>query len=107
MAEEEVSVDELKRAVEALHGGPANLVQVIPVPVDERGDDQPISHGLVHVFVVSGSPQRIYAWSSVGENGTRRFHAVPHKWPVSNPAEAVRAVIWAERKAKKGNKPKK
>jgi hypothetical protein len=94
----EVAPDELKRAVEAQHGGTATLVQ--SVPIDERHDGKPVWQGVVHVFDIVGNPlgKRAYAWSSERDDGKRRFYAVLHMGPVTGPVEAVRAAIVAERK---------
>ena len=103
----EVNPDELKRAVEAQHGGTATLVQSVPV-LDEtqRGtmmfrQEKIVWQGVVHVFDLAGHPQatRAYAWSSDRDDGKRRFYAVLHMGPVTGPVEAVRAAIVAERKA--------
>jgi hypothetical protein len=96
----EVSADQLKRAVEAQHGGTATLVQL--VPVDEQDDGKPVWRGIVHVFKLSGHPaaKRVYAWSSPREGGKRRFYAVLHMGPVTGPEEAVRAAIVAEQRSK-------
>jgi len=93
----EVEADELKRAVEAQHGGTATLAQ--SVPVRETFEDHPVWEGVVHVFDLEGYPQatRAYAWSSPIEGSTkRRFFAVLHIGPVKSPRDAVRAAIVAE-----------
>lgn len=96
----EVDRDQLKRAVEAQHGGTATLVQ--SVPVDERHDGEPVWQGTVHVFDLAGHPKakRAYAWSSEREDGKRRFYAVLHLGPVTGPVEAVRAAIVAQQRVK-------
>ena len=96
----EVDPSELKRAVEAQHGGTASLVQW--VPIDERHDGKPVWQGVVHVFDLAGHPKakRAYAWSSERDDGKRRFYAVLHMGPVTRPVEAVRAAIVAEQRAK-------
>ena len=96
----EVNPAELKRAVEAQHGGTATLVQ--SVPIDERHDGKPVWQGVVHVFDLVGHPKakRAYAWSSERDDGKRRFYAVLHVGPVTGPVEAVRAAIVAERRVK-------
>ncbi len=97
----EVSTTELKRAVEAQHGGTATLVQ--SVPVDERHDGKAVWQGIVHVFDLAGHPKakRAYAWSSPIEGSTkRRFFAVLHIGGITGPAKAVRAAIVVEAKQK-------
>lgn len=97
----EVSVDQLKQAVESQHGGTATLVQ--SVPVREKFQGATAWEGLVHVFDLAGNPMatRAYAWSSPIENSDkRRFFAVLHMGAITSPAEAVRAAIVAEQRAK-------
>ena len=97
----EVDATELKRAVEAQHGGTATLVQA--VPVHEVFERETVWIGSVHVFDLAGHPyaKRAYAWSSERDGGKRRFYAVLHMGPVTGPIEAVRAAIVAEKKGAK------
>jgi len=96
----EVSTDQLKRAVEAQHGGTATLVQ--SVPVRETQGAETVWEGTVHVFDLAGHPTatRAYAWSYEREDGKRRFFAVLGIPPINSPRDAVRAAIVAEAKAK-------
>jgi len=97
----EVEVSQLKRAVEAQHGCTATLVQ--SVPVKETFDGKTVWDGIVHVFQIHGHPKanKAYAWSSPIEGSDkRRFFAVLHQPPVTSPADAVRAAIVAEQRAK-------
>ena len=50
----EVAADELRQAVERLHGCCATLSEV--VRVTEEFQDRPVWDGVVHVFSVSGHP---------------------------------------------------
>jgi hypothetical protein len=95
----EVEPSELKRAVEAQHGGTATFFQ--SVLVDERHDGKPGWQGIVHVFDLEGHPKakRVYAWSVSMEWGNRRFFAVLHTGSVTGPSEAVRAAIVTERQS--------
>lgn len=89
--------DELKRAVERMHGRTATLAQT--VPVRETFDGKTVWEGVVHVFDLAGHPKatRAYAWSSPIEGSTkRRFFAVLHTDRINSPIEAVRAAIVAE-----------
>ena len=93
----EVEADELKRAVEHLHGGTATLAQ--SVPVRETFEGKTVWVGVVHAFDLAGHPTatRAYAWSSPIEGSTkRRFFAVLHTDRINSPVEAVRAAIVAE-----------
>jgi hypothetical protein len=98
----EVSADQLKAAVEGMHGGTARLVQ--SVPVAERFKGAPVWEGGVHVFELDGNPQatRAYAWSSPIEGSEkRRMFAVLHIPPIASPVDAVRAAIVAEHRSGK------
>src|SRR6266481_9219940 len=96
----EIEADQLKQAVEGLHGGTATLAQ--SVPVHEAFEGKTVWEGVVHVFDLIGHPgaARAYAWSSSIERSTkRRFFAVLHQPPVDSPQVAVRAAIVAEHKS--------
>ena len=92
----DVSVTELKRAVEAQHGCKATVFQ--SVPIKETFGGNTVWEGVVHVFSLTGHPtaKRAYAWSSPIEGDNPRFFAVLHQWPVTSPVEAVRASVVAE-----------
>ena len=94
----EVEADQLKQAVEQMHGGSATLAQ--SVPVRETFDGKTVWEGTVSIFDLSGHPTatRAYAWSSPIEGSTkrRRFFAVLHTARINSPVEAVRAAIVAE-----------
>jgi hypothetical protein len=97
----EVEADQLKQAVEGMHGGTATLAQ--SVPVRETFGDKPVWEGVVHVFDLTGhlTATRAYAWSSPIEGSTkRRFFAVLHTERIDSPVEAVRAAIVAEHKGR-------
>jgi hypothetical protein len=97
----EVESDQLREAVEHMHGGTAQLVQ--SVPVRETFDGKPVWEGVVHVFDLAGHPTatRAYAWSSPIERSTkRRLVAVLHTGRIDSPLEAVRAAIVAEHRSK-------
>jgi len=94
----EVSVDQLKQAVEEQHGGKAVLASV--ERVKEVFGGQTVWEGTVHVFDLEGHPRasRAYAWSSPIEGDVRRrFYAVLHEDGIRSPQDAVRAAIAAER----------
>ena len=93
--------DQLKEAIEQMHGGSAQLAQ--SVPVRETFDGKTVWEGVVHVFDLTGHPTatRAYAWSSPIEGSMkRRFFAVLHQPPVDSPQAAVRAAIVAEGRKK-------
>ncbi len=98
---EDAHVDDLKRAVEQLHGGTATLVE--SVPIKESFDGRVVWEGAVHVFNLDGhtTSTRAYAWSSSIEGSDkRRFFAVLHLGGVRSPQDAVRAAIVAEHRSK-------
>ena len=97
----EVEADQLKEAIERMHGGAAALARSIPVR--ETFEGKTVWEGAVHVFDLTGHPiaARAYAWSSPIEGSTkRRFFAVLHEPPVDSPQAAVRVAIVAENKGK-------
>jgi hypothetical protein len=97
----EVDTDELKRALENMHGGTATFVQ--SVPIDENFGGLPVWQGAVRIFDLADNPRaaRAYAWSSRIEGSTkRRFFAVLHMGAITSPVEAVRAAIVAEHRTK-------
>lgn len=92
---------ELKLAVERTHSCTAHYLQ--SVPVREKYTRETVWEGVVHVFEITGHPKATtaYAWSSPIEGSDkRRFFAVLHLGPITSPANAVRAAIVAEHKAK-------
>jgi hypothetical protein len=97
----EVALSELKRAIESQHGGRASYVQSVPVHEEHNG--QAVWDGTVAVFDLADHPKatRAYAWSSPVEGSdNRRFYAVLHMGGIKSPADAVRAAIVAEARAK-------
>ena len=73
----EVEADQLREAVENMHGGRATLVQSVPVKETFMGGI--VWEGVVHVFQLAGNLKAnlAYAWSSTIEGNTKRhFFAV-------------------------------
>ena len=100
----EVSIGELKCAIESQRGGSAAHFQSVPVREQYKGET--VWEGVVHVFDLADNPKatRAYAWSSPIEGSDkRRFFAVLHMGAIKSPADAVRAAIVAEHKSKEGN----
>jgi hypothetical protein len=98
----EVSADQLRDAVESMHGCPAQLTEAVAVSETFKG--QPVWEGVVHVFNLQGhrSADRCYAWSSPIENtDRRRFYAVLGVPPINSAADAVRAAIVADRRTRR------
>src|SRR5437763_1746476 len=97
----EVEANQLKEAVEKMHGGTATLAQ--SVPVTEMFAGEIVWQGVVHVFDLAehAIATRAYAWSSPIEGSTkRRFFAVLHQPPIDSPQAAVRAAIVAENRGR-------
>jgi hypothetical protein len=97
--------DQIKQAVERMHGGFATFAQ--SVPVRETFEGKIVWEGVVHVFDLADHPTatRAYAWSSPIEGSTkRRFFAVLHQPPVESPEAAVRAAIVAEKREQQGRR---
>jgi hypothetical protein len=73
------------------------------VPVREAYKGATVWEGVVHVFDLAGYPKatRAYAWSSpIAGSDKRRFFAALHMGAIKSPADAVRAAIGAEHRAK-------
>jgi hypothetical protein len=97
----EVSIDQLKKAVEQQHGCTATVFQ--SVPIKETFSGKTVWEGIVYVFSLTRHPtaKRAYAWSSPIEGSDkRRLFAVLHLPPVTSPVEAVRAATVAEQRGK-------
>jgi hypothetical protein len=97
---EEVSPNELRKAVEAQHGGAATLVTKLPVK--EVFEGKTTWEGVVYIFNLEGNPRatRAYAWSSPVEGSDkRRFFAFLHLGGIRSPLDAVRAAIVSEQRA--------
>ena len=100
----EATIDQLRGAVERMHGGTATLAQT--VPVRETFEGKTVWEGIVNIFNLAGHPTatRAYAWSSSIEGSTKRkFFAVLHTDRINSPLEAVRAAIVAENRGKTGH----
>jgi hypothetical protein len=103
MASHVSETNELREAVEKLHGGTATLAQ--SAPVRETFGGKPVWEGVVHVFDLAGHPTatRAYAWSSPIEESTkRRFFAALHTDRINSPLEAMQAAIVADHRGKTG-----
>jgi hypothetical protein len=93
----EVDSDELRNAVERLHGCPAQLVKA--VPVSETFEGRPAWYGVTHIFDLGGhrSADHCCARSSrIEGSDQRRLFAVLHSPRIASPADAVREAIFQE-----------
>lgn len=96
-----VSTEELRKAVERMHGCSASWLEA--ALVQEKFKGKTVWNGIVQVFALTGHPSaaRCYAWSSPVEgNEKRRFFAVLHKPPVMSALDTVRAAILEEHRQK-------
>lgn len=98
--DDDVSIDELRQAVEHNCGATAKFLEA--VDVHEKHEGATVWEGRVKVFALVGHPQadRAYAWSYPTEGTKRRFVTVLGLPPVDGPAMAVRAMILANERAK-------
>ncbi len=90
----EVSTEQLKKAIQNLHGCDSTWIQA--VRVKETFEGETVWDGLVQIFNLIDHPKavRCYAWSHAIDDSTkRRFVAVLHQEPVTSPGAAVRADI--------------
>jgi len=92
---DDVSIEELQKAVEHMHGVPASFVEMVEVREEHGG--AVVWAGTVKVFALTGHPKasRAYAWSVPTTGTKRRFVAVLGLPPVDGPQMAVRATILA------------
>ena len=101
----DVSITELKRAVEVQHGCQATVFQ--SVPIKETFGRNTVWEGVVHICSLTGHPtaRRAYAWVSPLEGSNKgQFFAVLHQSPVTSPVEAVRAAMMAENREESHNR---
>lgn len=83
--------DELRLAIQQLHGCPSRLVEVVPLSADTYAGH--VLGGAIHVFEVIGHPSasRCYAWASPSKTNSTTMHAVLHTGSVSSPELAVKS----------------
>jgi hypothetical protein len=86
--------NELKRAVEELHGCEANYLT--SQHVRESFEGKPVWDGMVSIFAIAGHPAATtcYAWSAEEPgSSTRSYYAVLHLAPIESARDAVRASL--------------
>jgi len=89
--DDDVSVDELREAVEHMHGVPARFVEA--VEIDERFNGEVVWQGAVKVFELTGHPSgatRAYAWSYRTERFGRTQLVRLHRGPWASDATPLR-----------------
>ena len=86
-------LENLMRAVEALHGCPCE--HQTTGYIHEQMDGQTLWKGAVDTFVLHGHPtaSKAYAWSWRDESGEHRHVAILNNPPVNSPRTAVQAAI--------------
>lgn len=91
-------IEELRNAIQRLHGGEAT--HVASVPVKEEFGGQTIWDGIVEVFELHGHPKasKVYAWAHDTDDpdNPRRHVTVLHIPPVTSAVLAVKAAIVEE-----------
>ena len=89
-------LEELKEAIQRMHGAEATHVE--SVPVKETFQGKTVWEGVVEVFELHGHPKaaRAYAWSHETNDATKRYVAVLHFGPIQSALDAVRASIVEE-----------
>ncbi len=98
----EVSIEELRKAVEHMH--PCRASWLKSELVQDKFQGRTAWNGIVQVFELSDHPSatRCYAWSSPVEGSEkRRFFAVLQIPPVETALDAVRAAIVQEERTKR------
>lgn len=91
---EQSDTEDLRRAVEGLHGGKATFERFERVTERHGGDIA--WEGDVAIFALADNPtaKRCYAWSEPITGGKKvRFYAVLHEGGVTSPTRAVQASI--------------
>jgi hypothetical protein len=85
-------IDQLREAVEVMHGCKAQHEK--SVPVVEMFGTKTVWEGVVESFAITGHPKakRCYAWSFL-EGNEPRYVTVLEIPPVESPQTAVRAAI--------------
>jgi hypothetical protein len=83
--------DELRLAIQQLHGCPSRLIEVVPLSTDAHA--QNVLGGAVHVFEMIGHPSalRCYAWASPSKTNSTTMHAVLHTERVKSAELAVKS----------------
>ena len=88
-------IDDIRRAVEAVHGCSAKYE--CSFPVTEKRGEETVWEGFVESFALSQHPKakRCYAWSFM-ERDEPRYVAVLELPPITSPHSALRAAIAGE-----------
>jgi hypothetical protein len=95
----ELLADELRLAIQQLHGSPSRLVERVPLADECYG--KRVADREVYVFELLAHPSAVkcYAWATLSETSSTIMHAVLHSETANSPEAAVRSVLLADRKA--------
>jgi hypothetical protein len=86
-------LDNLKRAVEAMHG--CQCSHETSGLVHEMMDGKTVWRGMVETYALTGHPKatKAFAWGWEDDDDEIRYVAVLNVPPISSPREAVQAAI--------------
>jgi hypothetical protein len=84
--------DELRLAIQQLHGCPSRLLECVPLSGDTM---EQVFGGTMHVFELRGHPSaiRCYAWAAPSRTNTTVMHAVLHSEAVNSPELAIQTIL--------------
>ncbi len=87
--------DELRRAIEAMHGSDSLWVE--SVPIKEVFHGKTVWQGVVEVFSLTDHPKakRCYAWGARDDKGALNITTVLELPPVISPQTAVKVAVAA------------
>ena len=93
----DILADELRLAIQQLHGCPSRLLECVPLSGDTAAQ---VSGGTMHVFELLGHPSgiRCYAWAAPSTTNTTVMHAVLHSESVNSPELAVQTLLRDKRR---------
>jgi hypothetical protein len=87
----DILADELRLAIQQLHGCPSRLLECVPLSGDTA---EQVFGGTMHVFELLGHPSavRCYAWAAPSRTNTTVMHAVLQSESVNSPELAVKTL---------------
>lgn len=88
----DILADELRLAIQQLHGCPSRLLECVPLSGDT--EEQALG-GTMHVFELLGHPSALkcYAWAAPTRTNTTIMYAVLQSDAVNSPELAIRTVL--------------
>jgi hypothetical protein len=93
----DILADELRLAIQQLHGCPSRLLECVPLSGDKA---EQVFGGTMHIFELLGHPSavRCYAWAAPSRTNTTVMHAVLQSRSVNSPELAVQTLLRDKRK---------